>query len=117
MKRYGHLLDGMVDAVVFFDGDEKAFAQKYGQQYASVSVLLTDDQVGFGWSYKDGLFSPPPGPTPEQIAAQQREAVLNENMELLKFARILLLELNAIRAGQPRPQAVTDFIEKVKDYL
>jgi hypothetical protein len=38
-------------------------------------------------------------------------------MVLEKFARVLLLELNAIRAGQARPQEVTDFIDAVKDYL
>jgi hypothetical protein len=31
------------------------------------------DEVTFGWTYHDGQFSPPPGPTPEQIAAQNKQ--------------------------------------------
>ncbi len=57
---------------------------------------------------------PQPYPlTPAEAAAEK----FRITMVLEKFAKVLLLELNAIRAGQPRPQEVIDFINAVKDYL
>lgn len=56
-------------------------------------------------------------PSPEELAELEKQQVLAENMILIKFAKMVLLDLNAIRAGQPRPEAVIDFINKVKDYL
>lgn len=46
-----------------------------------------------------------------------KQQVLNENMVLIKFAKIIFLEINAIRQNQARPQEVTDFINRVKNYL
>jgi exoribonuclease II len=69
------------------------------------------DKPNFRWALKSA----------EEIAAINAELtkkrVLEENLILVKFAKILLLELDAIRAGQVRPQAVKDFIDAVKEYL
>ena len=39
--------------------------------YAEGFIEAPDD-VTFGWTYADGQFSPPPGPSPEQIQAANK---------------------------------------------
>lgn len=39
--------------------------------YAS-GFIEAPDEVTFGWSLVDGSWTPPPGPTPEQIQAQNK---------------------------------------------
>jgi len=44
-------------------------------------------------------------------------AIIEQRLNIKNFARILLMELNAIRAGQPRPAEVTGFVNAIKDLL
>ena len=41
------------------------FAPEYAEGFIEAA-----DEVTFGWTYEDGQFSPPPGPTPQDLLAQ-----------------------------------------------
>ncbi len=74
----------------------------------NVLGLYYYDKPNFVWAKK---------PDSELSAETIKARTLAENMVLIKFAKIILMEFDAIRASQPRPPAVVDFINKVKSYL
>lgn len=63
---YVYVTDGVVTDQAQVD-PFTIFAPSYAEGFIEAA-----DEVTFGWTYADGQFSPPPGPTPEQIQAQNK---------------------------------------------
>lgn len=69
---YVYLTDNIVTDQAQID-PFKVFAPSYAVQF-----IEAPDEVTFGWTYKNGEFSPPPGPTPEQIQAQNKQEAITK---------------------------------------
>lgn len=52
------------------------FAPTYAEGFIEAA-----DEVTFGWTYEDGQFVPPPGPTPADIQAQNKNAAISRLQE------------------------------------
>lgn len=64
---YVYLTDNIVTDQAQID-PFKVFASSYAEQF-----IEAPDEVTFGWTYENGQFVPPPGPTPEEIQRQNKQ--------------------------------------------
>lgn len=109
----------------YWEGPEKPGAiaievpQRPTPQHVWDGIRWQDDSLGhYVYDKPNYCFVLRPQAEIDAISAEiAKQQVIADNMVLLKFAGLMLMELNAIRAGKPRPQEVTDFIDKAKDYL
>ncbi len=95
---------------------EQMYTLSIGQEFRHIPDVAWQGwrKADIHWDETLQAIVPQPYPlTPAEAAAEKFRAT----MVLEKFAKVLLLELDAIRAGEPRPQKVIDFINAVKDYL
>lgn len=64
--KYVYLTDNVVTDQAQID-PFKVFSAGYAELF-----IEAPDEVTFFWTYENGQFSPPPGPTPEQIQAENK---------------------------------------------
>lgn len=110
MTRYG-ILDGLRIG-------EISDASKSAEE-----ITITDDNVGVGWYYVDGVFVEPP---PDDSTYMLLGTTWVQNQDTLKqrardsissccIARAFVYAMEAIRDGKELPKEVLDFITEFKD--
>ena len=97
---YVYVTDGVVTDQAQVD-PFTIFAPSYAEGFIEAA-----DEVTFGWTYADGEFSPPPGPTPEEIQAQNKQQ-----------ASSLLSATDWTEAPSVSDVTNTPYLENVSDFI
>jgi hypothetical protein len=113
MARYGKLDGARIEEIVESEASK-----------ANGWLLIDDSKVEFGWHWNEGVFIPPPPDDTYTLQGtqwvQSQETMRQRARDAMcccGLGRILVLALKAIKAGEPVPEEVDDFLAAAEEYL